>query len=54
MLFGRTPHDDRSDTMSFFLGKVKYPLVTKTTQRIQSDVWDKYFVNDTKADWKIV
>ena len=54
MLFGRTPHDDRSDTLSFFIGKVKYPRMIVNSVKREADVWDKYFKPDSQADWKIV
>ena len=54
MLFGRTPHDDRSDTLSFFIGKVKYPRQIISQQRKEADIWDKYFEQGTTANWKIV
>lgn len=54
LLFGRTPHDDRSDCLSFFIGKVKYPSVKVSQVQRDADVWDKYFEKKVTADWKIV
>ena len=54
MLFGRTPHDDRSDALSFFIGRVKYPQVPVRAMNATIDPWDKYFNNGAKADWKIL
>lgn len=54
MLFGRTPHDDRSDCLSFFIGQVKYPRDRVTEAKKIGSRWDKYFENEPKADWKIV
>lgn len=54
LLFGRTPHDDRSDCLSFFIGQVKYPRTIISEEKRQTDVWQKYFEKDTKADWKII
>ena len=54
MLFGRTPHDDRSDCLSFFIGKVGYPQKVASQLRKEQDRWDKYFDKSVTADWKIV
>ena len=55
MLFGRTPHDDISDCLSFFLGKVTYPkevVVAKSKARMDS--WDKLFKPRQDNSWKIL
>jgi len=54
LLFGRTPHDDRSDCLSFFIGKVTYPRKQVVRRMDSRDVWDKMFDKSSKADWKIV
>lgn len=52
-LFGRTPHDDLSDGLSFFINKVKYPSITKVIE--QKRVKDDYFdYGSQKANWKIL
>lgn len=54
MLFTRTPHDDRSDCLSFFINKVKYPHKTiRPIQKIE-DKWDSIFKNNTTASWKVL
>lgn len=55
LLFGRTPHDDRSDCLSFFINRVKYPR--KTEQKLgnrQFDIWDRKFDNKGSVGWKII
>jgi len=52
MLFGRTPHDDRSDALSFFIGRVKYPQVPVRAMNTTIDPWDKYFSKGTKLTGK--
>ena len=55
MLFGRTPHDDRSDTLSFFLNRVKYPrLKTSMNQRKINDFFNNFYNEPTEASWKIL
>lgn len=54
MLFGRTPHDDRSDCLSFFINKVKYPMAIKNRQNTIQDEWDEFFKTGTDCDWKTV
>jgi predicted phage terminase large subunit-like protein len=54
MLFGRTPHDDRSDCLSFFIGKVKYPRLQVAVRKEVYDPWSKYFEGTKTAEWKIV
>ena len=54
LLFGRTPHDDRSDCLSFFINKVKYPVATSRTQRTLQDEWAEFFGNEDSGGWKTV
>jgi predicted phage terminase large subunit-like protein len=55
MLFGRTPHDDRSDTLSFFLNRVKYPRrKAQMNQRKINDFFDKFYGEQSSQGWKIV
>ena len=55
LLFGRTPHDDRSDCLSFFIGQVKYPHKPMARESQNYDPWAKYFNGGgTQADWKII
>ena len=54
LLFGRTPHDDRSDCLSFFIGKVKYPRLSAQKTHDVVDIWDRHFNKTPTADWKIV
>ena len=56
MLFGRTPHDDISDALSFFLNKVTYPKVQSAIKsRTQRDAYENFFdKKDVSATWKIV
>ncbi len=56
LLFGRTPHDDISDTLSFFLNKVTYPRKsTITNSRALSDAYSKFFaIGSNEDNWKTV
>lgn len=55
MLFGRTPHDDRSDCLSFFLNRVKYPRNTVVIkQKSHRDFYDKFSGEKSASSWKIV
>jgi predicted phage terminase large subunit-like protein len=54
MLFTRTPHDDISDCLSFFIGQVKYPRDMVSSSNTVIDPWAKYFKKDVSADWKIL
>lgn len=55
MLFGRTTHDDRSDTLSFFLNRVKYPLRSRTNLSSRKyDIFDNMFKNVDTKQWKII
>jgi len=55
LLFGRTPHDDRSDALSFFLNRVKYPKRQSVhAGRKQYDFYDKFFDNKASEGWKII
>lgn len=50
LLFTRTPHDDLSDCLSFFINKVKYPYKTESKSISLYDMWDD---NDDNIDsWK--
>jgi len=56
MLFGRTPHDDISDALSFFLSKVTYPREQSVIKsRTQRDAYENFFENkESEATWKIL
>jgi predicted phage terminase large subunit-like protein len=54
MLFTRTPHDDRSDCLSFFINRVKYPRFSEEKKSRAYDSWDKLFNKDTSDSWKVV
>lgn len=55
MLFGRTPHDDISDALSFFLNKVTYPKEEVTqNERVIRDEFADLFNKGNNATWKIV
>ena len=56
MLFGRTPHDDISDALSFFLGKVTYPSDRiEIASRKTRDHYMNVFENQSnETSWKIV
>lgn len=55
MLFTRTPHDDISDCLSFFINKVKYPGELIITEYQKQDHWDKFFnKSSNRDDWLIV
>lgn len=56
MLFGRTPHDDISDALSFFLNKVTYPKEQSVFKsRKVRDAYENFFDRDTSlATWKII
>ena len=54
LLFGRTSHDDRSDCLSFFINKVKYPAATQTAQKRLQDEWAEFFTTNSSGDWKTV
>jgi predicted phage terminase large subunit-like protein len=55
LLFGRTSHDDRSDTLYFFLNRVKYPkkIVNTSNNRIV-DFYDGKHNGGQSAGWKII
>lgn len=53
LLFGRTSHDDRSDALSFFLNRVKYPRINSIHKSMFRDEWADYTDAPT-ASWKIV
>lgn len=52
LLFTRTPHDDRSDCLSFFINKVKYPYSIAKEARKLDDLWE--FDTVGKKDWKTI
>jgi predicted phage terminase large subunit-like protein len=52
LLFGRTPHDDRSDCLSFAINKVKYPHSTITAKAKIFDEWNEFFEAKEQASWK--
>lgn len=55
LLFTRTPHDDLSDCLSFFLNKVSYPKsIAPKNEKKQLDAYDKLFNPPTSANWRIV
>ena len=54
MLFGRTPHDDRSDCLSFFINKVRYPSITYNTKSLYRDEWGDMFKNNNSSNWKTI
>ena len=56
MLFGRTPHDDISDTLAFFLTRVTYPKAqSKIASRKERDAYENFFDKpSTTASWRIV
>jgi len=52
LLFGRTPHDDLSDCLSFFINKVKYPYKTKKTEIKPIDDWEDFGKSNESESWK--
>lgn len=55
LLFGRTSHDDRSDTLSFFLNRVRYPRrIVQDIGNRKRDFYDKFFDNPVSSSWKII
>ncbi|MGA1047511.1 MAG: hypothetical protein ACO3UU_05845 [Minisyncoccia bacterium] len=54
LLFGRTPHDDRSDTLSFFLNRVKYPAKSVNKAQEAYDMFDRMFKKQTTTSWKLL
>jgi len=56
LLFGRTPHDDISDALSFFLNKVTYPKeAPKIASRKVRDSYENFFDRDNNfTNWKIL
>jgi len=56
LLFGRTPHDDISDALSFFLNKVTYPReAPKIASRKVRDSYENFFDTDSNfTNWKIL
>jgi len=56
MLFGRTPHDDISDTLAFFLSRVSYPRARSAVRsRKERDAYENVFNKPlSEASWRIV
>ena len=55
LLFGRTPNDDRSDCLSFFLNRVKYPKrISNEINRKRFDLFDFKNNNSSSNSWKII
>lgn len=56
LLFGRTPHDDISDCLSFFINKVTYPQpVSPIASKKERDMYYNFFeTSSIKATWKII
>jgi predicted phage terminase large subunit-like protein len=56
MLFGRTPHDDISDALSFFLNKVTYPKEESKIRRQKvRDAYENFFNDDSNLEsWRIL
>jgi predicted phage terminase large subunit-like protein len=55
MLFGRTSHDDRSDCLSFFLNRVKYPIRnTRDNRPVAYDRFDKMLNKSSSLGWKLL
>lgn len=55
LLFGRTTHDDRSDCLSFFINRVKYPR--KSEQKLKQRIFDNFamdFGSNSNRGWKII
>lgn len=55
LLFGRTSHDDRSDCLSFFLNRVRYPRKpVQDIGRAKRDAYARFTNKTTSASWKII
>ena len=55
LLFGRTSHDDRSDCLSFFLNRVKYPRrIVQDIGKRKIDFYDKFFDKPSSSSWKVL
>ena len=55
LLFGRTSHDDRSDALSFFLNRVKYPKRVSQPSAKKRDFYDNMMLNNKPtAGWKLI
>ena len=54
LMFGRTPHDDRSDALSFAIGRVSYPRKQSKKSLMDYDKWDKLFKPREDKSWKIL
>jgi len=53
LLFTRTPHDDRSDALSFFINRVKYPRAApKISQKKIRDFYENFFIEEEVDNWK--
>ena len=53
LLFTRTPHDDRSDCLSFFINKVKYPAKMVVQEHRIIDEFDDLGNSDI-SNWKVI
>lgn len=54
LLFGRTSHDDRSDALSFFLNRVKYPKRIAKIAKSKRDFYENVFNKPKENSWKII
>lgn len=56
LLFGRTPHDDISDALSFFLNKVSYPTKRRSAsaRRDTDSFYNSYNKTSNVDSWKII
>ena len=55
LLFGRTPHDDISDALSFFINRVKYPRIESGIKKTKvRDFYENFFEDKESNSWKIV
>ena len=55
LMFGRTPHDDESDTLSFAIGRVKYPNEpARQKEYVVRDHWGDVMNKQKTKSWKIV
>lgn len=54
LLFGRTSHDDRSDALSFFLNRVKYPKKMSKAPAKERDFYQNFFNQGSSAGWKVI
>jgi len=56
LMFGRTPHDDNSDTLSFAIGRVKYPRAApQIAEKKERDFYEDFTQsNNDLSSWKTV